>query len=44
MQKQGTPGVTHSRGAGLAAFRGHPVPGPWKRRSQAVRERKTGVL
>src|SRR5213078_866292 len=23
---------------------GHPVPGPWKRRSQAVRERKTSVL
>src|SRR5207244_12834349 len=26
------------------SHRGHPVPGPWKRRSQAVRERKTSVL
>src|SRR6266576_1911677 len=32
------------RGKPKHSHRGHPVPGPWKRRSQAVRERKTSVL
>src|SRR5439155_22883332 len=32
------------RGRPKHSHRGHPVPGPWKRRSQAVRERKTSVL
>src|SRR5437762_12513275 len=32
------------RGKPKHSHRGHPVPCPWKRRSQAVRQRKTSVL
>src|SRR5881409_3955988 len=45
--KAGRPRYTagpRRRGKPKHSHRGHPVPGPWKRRSQAVRERKTSVL
>src|SRR2546426_812919 len=38
------PAGPRRRGKPKNSHRGHPVPGPWKRRSQAVRERKTSVL